>query len=288
MSTWYKMYRGWQKHPALKTNDHRMAWVWLIEHAMVYPTKIDICSEPFPLERGQLYYSIRYLATAWGVSKSQVETILKSLKNWDMIRTDNRTGRLIITICEYSKYQDKPDSNRTAIGQKLGQQSDSNRTNNKNDKEYIKKERIKERVIAHGIEEIWDDFTEHRNKIRKPMTSRASSEVLNRLDEFKLQGYSPHSLLATAIERGWQTVYEPRKENEKNIRHKTKSEQLDDITAEYLAERGIENPRGNGADRPHIAPVLRSVQHLRTGPQLIEEHSPGVRGSSSPIPSRED
>jgi len=58
--------------------------------------------------------------------------------------------------------------------------------------------------------EDWKDFKDHRNKIRKPMTQRAEEILIAKLNHFRDEGYNPRHLLITAIERGWQTVYEPK------------------------------------------------------------------------------
>ena len=56
----------------------------------------------------------------------------------------------------------------------------------------------------------WDDFKDHRKKLRKPMTQRAEEILIAKLTHLEEQGHNPRHLLITAIERGWQTVYEPK------------------------------------------------------------------------------
>lgn len=76
---------------------------------------------------------------------------------------------------------------------------------------------------------------------------------------------------------------EPNETSKQNYR-KSKSEQLDDITAEYLAQRGITQAGGGGTDRPDNPPMLRSIQHLREEPGSAEEHAASVRGGLIAIP----
>jgi len=57
--------------------------------------------------------------------------------------------------------------------------------------------------------DLWDDFREHRKKLRKPMTKRAEEMVLKKLSFLKDKGHNPQHLLMTALERGWQTVFDP-------------------------------------------------------------------------------
>ena len=55
----------------------------------------------------------------------------------------------------------------------------------------------------------WKDFREHRRQLRRPMTARAEKIIARKLARMKAEGLKPLDLLETAIERGWQTVYEP-------------------------------------------------------------------------------
>ena len=62
------------------------------------------------------------------------------------------------------------------------------------------------------LDEAIKDFIEHRKKLRKPMTDRAVDLFINKLNKITLDTSEQIKLIDTAIERGWQTVYEP-KEN---------------------------------------------------------------------------
>jgi hypothetical protein len=113
----------------------RAAWCWLIEHAVFRPTKIFIAHAPVTLERGQLSFSLRYLAEAWRWSKSSVSRFIIELNNETMIGTMNFRKQLIITICNYDKFQSALDDNQNAVGQSLQRSWDNVGTNNKKDKE---------------------------------------------------------------------------------------------------------------------------------------------------------
>ena len=60
---------------------------------------------------------------------------------------------------------------------------------------------------------LFNDFLEHRKKLRKPMTEKAKELFFSKLNKFKEQGFNPTELIETAIVSGWQTVYEPRDRN---------------------------------------------------------------------------
>jgi len=72
---------------------------------------------------------------------------------------------------------------------------------------------------------LWNDFLEHRKKLRKPMTEKAKELFFSKLNKFRERGFNPTELIETAIERGWQTVFEPKEQadglDEFRRRHET-------------------------------------------------------------------
>jgi phage replication O-like protein O len=79
-------------------------------------------------------------------------------------------------------------------------------------KERKKKEKeIIPTILPEWLEkELWDDFIEHRKKLRKPMTKRAEDTIIKKLTWLKGLGHNPRHCLLTAIERGWLSVFEPK------------------------------------------------------------------------------
>lgn len=129
MSGFVAAYREALDHPLLKGNAERLgAWMWLVMKAAWKPTPFDIGGKIVTIERGQLCASRSQLAQAWGMSPSGVERFLTRLKTEQMIEQETGQGRSIITICNYSKYQDVSDEAGQTTGQVTGQQSDSHRT----------------------------------------------------------------------------------------------------------------------------------------------------------------
>jgi hypothetical protein len=95
----------------------RLAFIWMISEAAWKPRKIKIGDQRVELQRGQFSCSVRYMAEAWGWSKSRVDRFLKRLQKWDTIGTDSGTGQIVVTLCKYDEYQRPWDSSGTAPGQ---------------------------------------------------------------------------------------------------------------------------------------------------------------------------
>jgi len=113
------MHRGWMDNPALGGRREplcrRAAWVWLIEEAAWQPCRVSIGGRTVTLTRGQISHSLRFLANAWRWSLAAVQRFIKRLKADTMIDTATDTGILVITICNYDRYQSSAQATDTPI-----------------------------------------------------------------------------------------------------------------------------------------------------------------------------
>lgn len=55
---------------------------------------------------------------------------------------------------------------------------------------------------------LWNDFREHRKKIRKPMTALAEIKILSELERLRERGQDPAEILNRSIMNGWTGVFE--------------------------------------------------------------------------------
>jgi hypothetical protein len=104
--------RGMFEHPRFKPRgafSGMEAMFWLIESAAHTPRDVPVDCGSFRkmvhLERGQLTYSIRYLAEAWRWSDKRVQRFLSALANDQTLTTQTTTGQTLITLCNYEKHQ---------------------------------------------------------------------------------------------------------------------------------------------------------------------------------------
>ena len=140
MSGYTKTHRKIFKHPLFASQKfcRGFAWEWLLANAVHSPLKIEVKGKIIELQRGQLSYSIRYLAEAWNWDKAAVSRFIARLKTETMIKTQTETGQLVITICNYNEYQGEPENGDTAENDgfetEVRQQRDRSETNKKNDK----------------------------------------------------------------------------------------------------------------------------------------------------------
>lgn len=109
----------------------REAFMWMVAFAAWRPTKTRVGKIVVDLERGQLAFSLRFMAEKFGWSKSRVSRFLDVLEARSTIGTASGTGVSVITICNYNKYQLGGDVSGTDDGTAAGQQRDSSGTKKK-------------------------------------------------------------------------------------------------------------------------------------------------------------
>lgn len=118
MSGYVRAHRQRFDHPLFRREKfcRGYAWDWLVSHACWKAQQVDVGGKLVTLQRGQLCYSIRFLAGAWNWDKAAVSRFLERLKTEAMIDTQTETGQTIISICNYDRYQADATAPETANG----------------------------------------------------------------------------------------------------------------------------------------------------------------------------
>jgi len=211
--TWFKLYRGWQDSPMFRSDKDKLCWLWLLENAVVKEATVSISNKPVKINRGQLCYSIRFLAKAWGANPSYVRCFLKHLKKWHAIHTVNDTGQTLITICNYSRFQDKQSENDTGQHQDIARERHRNDTNTKNDKNDKKKEYNPPTPLPEFISnDLWERWEKHRKEIKKPLTKTQAEAQVKKLTDWHSEGMDVSAVIENSIAGGWQGLFKPKGE----------------------------------------------------------------------------
>lgn len=177
------MHRGWLEHPVFGSEpfSKRDAWCWLIENAAFRSMRTDAGGKTITVERGQIAHAYRFLAAAWGWSLGATQRFLGRLETETMIRTASDTGRLIITICNYERYQVASVSADTPRDTPADTAPIRDRyatdTNKKEGKELKELDDDEEKARAR---EIVKGFLENRERLW-PATSRLPANGLTML-----------------------------------------------------------------------------------------------------------
>ena len=128
MSGWICLHRGWRDCEAFEDDvmSEREAWVWLIEAAAWKDTRRrNLKGERIEVARGQYHTSLRTLGETFGWGKNKVSRYLDKLVRYEMIGTVAGQSGVLITICNYAKYQDVSADSELLLGTVAGQSRDT-------------------------------------------------------------------------------------------------------------------------------------------------------------------
>lgn len=135
---WFLMHRSWMDTPALNRGrepyDRCSAWAYLIEHATYQDTQTSHNGHTVIVLRGQFSTSFRTLADTWSWSTTRVRAFLDRMATDALIKTEINTGRLLITLCDYDRFQRfaEPENTPENTSQNTQQTRDQHATNTLN------------------------------------------------------------------------------------------------------------------------------------------------------------
>lgn len=200
-----KLHRGWRDCEAFKNEPctQRDAWVWLLEHAAWKPCqRRDAQGSLIEIDRGQFHTSIRTLSAEWQWSRGRVERFLNDLKTSHMASHQTGHAGLLITICNYDKYQANEPSGGPSSGPSAGPSTGHPQGHTRRNKE--RKEDNKGRASACPDDvsgDVWSDFLALRRAKKAPLTETALAGIRREADK---AGWSLEAALSECVVRGWQ------------------------------------------------------------------------------------
>lgn len=120
MAGFIKLHRGWRDNDIFLGDEpfsEREAWLWLLENATwKKTTRRTGQGGAVHLERGQIHVSFGALSASWKWSIKRVRGFLARLEKGAMVGTASDKRGTVLTIINYSKYQDKGHGSGTGEG----------------------------------------------------------------------------------------------------------------------------------------------------------------------------
>lgn len=131
MSRWIRVQTSIFDHEvfAAEPFSEREAWLWLISKAAWKDTVHRIGASVMPVPAGSLFVTIREMQAAWKwTSTRRVHQFLELLSSQNMIETSSETGKTLVTVCNYSKYQNADTHSETPEGAEAKQKRNTKDT----------------------------------------------------------------------------------------------------------------------------------------------------------------
>lgn len=167
--------------------DECHAWIDLLLLANIEDKKTSYKGGIIICKRGDVNYSISWLAKRWGWSRDKARRFLNILEIDGMVTVNATTNRTTITIEKYDDYNIPPTTGKATNRQRVRQRADSeptqlNNDNNENN-EYKNKAFYPNDEV---LDEAFREYVNMRKKIKAPMTDRAITLAMKKLDELSM------------------------------------------------------------------------------------------------------
>lgn len=176
---WVKIHRQIRESAIWETDepfDRRSAWLDLIMEANTKAKDIPWKGQVINVKRGDVYTSIRKLASRWHWSTSKVARFLSILEELGMVkRHKNVKSVTLLTIVNYGKYQDRRNADEYTNETQTRRKRNADGVllkNNKNKDKRIKEEAVSLLDEAPASEEDDDD----ENYVQDPSTMWCTDE----------------------------------------------------------------------------------------------------------------
>lgn len=250
----------WTKKPF----SEGQAWIDLLLLANIEDKKTSYKGKIITCRRGDVNYSITWLAERWKWSRDKTRNYLRLLEDDGMVTLNATTHRTTITIVNYGGFNDsvttKHTTNTTTSRQQARQQAATTKEckNEKNEKNNNK--------VFFPNDELLDsafkDFIEMRKKMKSPLSDRAITLNINSLN--KLSGGDNElaiEIINQTIMKGWKGFYPLKEETPKKgklvdwdkelqevLKHeRSRSTQTDTANDGFISELSPGQPsRGGG------------------------------------------
>ena len=208
---WVSVHRQIQDHWLWKDKpfSQGQAWIDLIMLANYEDKKLPYKGEVITCERGTVNLSISYLANRWGWSRKRAKNFLNLLESDGMVSTNATTHRTVITIENYSVYNDVPTAKGTTrVSTKVQQgyqqgYSKGSITNNINNDNNINNIYNADPRLNDAIKE----FITFRKKLKKPMTDHAVKLMIAKLNKLSSDVDEQVEIINQSILNGWQGIF---------------------------------------------------------------------------------
>ena len=225
MAGWIKLHRKLKNSLVFDNPDLLKVWIWCLLKATHDDYIQMIGLQEVELEKGQFIFGRKVAANELKMSESKTYRLIKKLETMQNLNIKANNKYSIITIANWELYQS--DSNNSE--QQFEQQMNNKRTTNEQQMNTNKNIKNNKNISIYSIFDSYSDnadlrqalrdYSIMRNKIKAPLTDRAVTLLLNKLNELASTDESKIKLLENATLGNWKSVY-PLKEEKQQQKQK--------------------------------------------------------------------
>ena len=206
---WIKLHRKLLDNPVvMKDSDHLAVWIYLLLNASHTEYPVLFGGKKISLKAGQLITGRKSIASTLGISESKVRRVLDLFEIDQQIDRQRSNKNSLVSILNWDKYQ--------IFDQQIDQQatnkrptSDQQATTNKNNKNIKNIKECKE-IIYSDVPELNETiiaFIDYRKSIKKPMSDRAITLLIGKLNKMSNSVQEQIEILNQSILNGWQGIF---------------------------------------------------------------------------------
>lgn len=248
MEGWIKLHRKILDNAIFDNADLLKVWIWCLLKATHEDYTQMVGLQTVELTKGQFITGRFKGAEELKLNPSTFYKYLKVLEKLNMIVLNSNNKMTVVTVANWGKYQ--LDENETC------QQNNNNVTTKEQQSNTNKN--IKNNKNINNIYSTFDSYSENsdlrqalrdysqmRNKIKAPLTERAVTLLLNKLDALASTDDLKIKLLEQAIMSNWKSVYPLKEEKQQkpktNKFHNFIQHEYTDGELEAIAQKRFED-----------------------------------------------
>ena len=203
---WIKLHRKIIDSAVFENPKILKLWIWCLCKASHKGYESMVGNQIVVLQEGQFIFGRKKASSELKIKESMVYKYIKLLEKLEMINIKSNNKFSIITIEKWAFYQfdndeeqQQKEQQRNNKGTTKEQQRNTNK-NVKNVKEIIYSDvpELNETIIA---------FIDYRKSIKKPMSDRAITLLLGKLNKMSNSVQEQIEILNQSILNGWQGIF---------------------------------------------------------------------------------
>lgn len=188
------------------------------EHDIAWPSQSRIAAET-GLSKPTVNKWLQYLdKTGWLVTKKKFRAVSSGNQNY-------HHNEYMVSIPKHrlNELTAGHSTGKTVEEQRLNESGAEVKPFNTNNNINNNSNNNKENIPVWLDKELWKSFVDHRKQLKAPMTGRAKSLLITKLEKYHLSGQDIEAIINQSIMNGWKSVFEEKGNDRTNGTHRQDS-----------------------------------------------------------------